>query len=204
MRTFKFIKDKERFMFLKTITGLVVLTTLTATAQASELDLALSKETAAIELVIDTDRINAKGANINVGGLYNEDDDLLGFIGIASSGGSSTSDKPYSLGVGARVYYATIDNPDINVGAVALGVNGRVKFSVGLPLALTGDFYFAPKITTFSDADDIWDARIRLETSVSENAAAFIGYRKIKVGLENTNSTYNIDDHVQLGVRFHF
>ncbi len=188
---------------LKTIAGLALAMAVSATSQASELDLALSNETAAIEVLLDTDRINAQGANINVGALYNEDDDLLGFIGVASGNGTDQLDKPYSLGVGARLYYANIDTPDVNVSALALGANGRVKFQAGLPLALAGDFYFAPKITTFSDGDDLWDARVRLETSVSDNAAAFVGYRKVQAGLK-AGGSHNLDDRVQLGVRFKF
>ncbi|MEE9352671.1 MAG: YfaZ family outer membrane protein [Thiotrichaceae bacterium] len=189
-------------MNFKRLVSLALLAILSASIQASELDLALSKETAAIELQLDTDSISAQGARLNIGGLYNEDDDLLGFIGL-TSGGEPTGDKPYSLGVGVRLYYAAIENPDVKVGAVALGANGRVKFSAGVPLALAAEFYYAPKITAFEAADEVLDARIRFETAVSESATAFIGYRTVKLGLKS-RSDYHVDDHVQLGVRLHF
>ncbi len=190
-------------MNYKRLSSVALLTTLSVSIQASELDLALSKETAAIELHLDTDSISAQGARVNVGGLYNEDDDLLGFIGLTSGGELTAGGKPYSLGVGVRLYYASIENPDVEVGAVALGANGRVKFSAGVPLALAAEFYYAPKITAFEAADEVLDARVRFETTVSESATAFVGYRTIKLGLKS-RSDYHVDDHVQLGVRLHF
>ncbi len=194
--------NKELIMIFKRLASLVLFTTLLVSVQASELDLALSKETAAIELHLDTDSISVQGARVNIGGLYNEDDDLLGFIGL-TSGGESTVGKPYSLGVGVRLYYAAIENPDVKVGAVALGANGRVKFSAGVPLALAAEFYYAPKITSFEAADEVLDTRVRFETAVSESATAFIGYRIVKVGLKSRGN-YHVDDHVQLGVRLRF
>lgn len=176
---------------------------LATSTQASELDFALSEETAALEVHLDTNRISSEGAKISFGGLYNEDDDILGFVGITSGGVSTAADKPYSLGVGVRLYYASLDNPDSRVGALALGLNGRVKFSAGIPLALAADFHFAPKITTFEEGDDLLDTRIRLETDVSENATAFVGYRTITLGLKSAPE-YKVDDHVQLGVRLSF
>ena len=178
--------------------------TLSVSTQASELDFALSKETAALELYFDTGgEKSTDAAKISLGGLYNEDDDLLGFIGVVSGGTFSTSVQPYSLGVGVRLYYASIETPDVKVGALALGGNARIKFSAGIPLALVGEFHYAPKITTFEKGDSVLDTRIRLESEISESATAFIGYRTITLGLKS-GIDYEVDDRVQLGVRIHF
>lgn len=171
-------------------------------AQASELDLALSKETAAAELTLDTGLINGNNARLELGGLYNESDDLVGYVGL-TSGNAITPEQIYSLGVGARLYYGAVDTPDVDVTGIALGITGKLKFVVGMPLVLAGDFHYAPKITTFSDGDAILDTRIRLETSVSQNATAFIGYRNLKFDLKS-HADYDVDDFVQLGVRFGF
>ncbi len=173
---------------------------ISVTTQASEIDLALGKETASAEFYSDSG-INNTG-RISAGGLYNEDDDLLGFIGLTSNN-SIVTDRPYDFGVGARGYYAKVDSPDVGVGAIALGINGRIRFTAGLPLALAGDFYYSPKITTFDDGDELVDSRIRLEAQVSPNASAFVGYRRVKLNLKDF-SNYKLDDHVQVGIRFKF
>jgi hypothetical protein len=176
------------------------------TAQASELDLALGKETAAVEVYLDASRVNGDTnttvGNVSIGGLYNENDDLLGFIGLDSNS-SRGYNSPYELGVGVRAYYLTVDEPDVSVGAIALGISGKVKFNVGVPLALAGDFHYAPKITTFNDGDEVVDSRLRLEGEVSQSSTAFVGYRRIKLNLKE-HSNYKLDDHVQVGIRFKF
>lgn len=173
-----------------------------STVQASELDFALGKETAAIEVYLDANSSNNNAGKISLGALYNEDEDLLGFVGLASNG-SRGFNSPYEVGVGVRAYYLTADEPDVSVGAIALGVSGKIKYSAGIPLALTGDFHYAPKITTFSDGDELVDSRIRLEGEVTNNSTAFIGYRRIKLNLKE-HSNYKLDDHIQLGIRFKF
>ena len=197
------IKKRITLSSLRLLTATTLLST-TALApvitNAAEIDLALGKETASVEFYSDTS-INNTG-RISVGGLYNEDDDLLGFVGLTSNN-SLVTDRPYDFGVGARGYYTNVDSPDVSVGAIALGVNGRIRFSAGLPLALTGDFYYSPKITTFADGDELVDSRVRLEAEVSPNASAFVGYRKVKLNLKN-HPNHKLDDHVQVGIRFSF
>lgn len=190
-------------MLRKVTSGLCMLASISAISlHASELDLALSKETAAVELLLDTNAISNTQARFEVGGLYNENDDLVGYLGLAS-GGEPGTDQAYAFGVGARLYYGAVDTPDVNVGALALGVSGKIKFSAGMPLALAGDFHYAPKITTFSDGDEVLDTRVRLETDISPSATAFVGYRNLQFGLKS-HADYDIDDFVHLGVRFSF
>ncbi len=186
--------------FLSTTVLISTTALISAISQASEIDLALGKVTAAAEFYSDSG-INNTG-RISVGGLYNEDDDLLGFVGLTSNN-SIVTDRPYGFGVGARGYYVKVDSPDVGVGAIALGINGRIRFTAGLPLALAGDFYYSPKIATFDGGDELVDSRIRLEAKVSPNASAFVGYRRLKLNLKNF-SNYKLDDHVQVGIRFKF
>lgn len=176
----------------------------TLPAQASQLDFSLSEETAALEAHVDSPAGGIGGSQISVGGIYNEDDDIAGFLGFSSRGSNSYgTTNAYTFGVGARGYFASLEDVDKSVGAVALGVNGKVRFNAGIPLALTGELYYAPKITTFDDGDDLLDTRIRLETDVSPNARAFIGYRTLQTDLK-TGGDYEIDDNVQLGINFDF
>lgn len=176
----------------------------TLPAQASQLDFALSEETASLEAHVDTNAFMAGGAQASIGGLYNQDDDIAGFIGFSSRGASNyNTNNAYTFGVGVRGYYASLEDLNQNVGAVALGVNGRMRFNPGFPLAVSGELYYAPKITTFDDGDDLLDTRIRLETDVSPNARAFVGYRILQTELKSGRD-YDLDDHVQLGVNFDF
>ena len=178
---------------------------LSVPAMASELDLALSEDTAAAELLIGPDRVNISGAGITLGGEYNDDDDALLYVGLSSIGGSNFNQAPaLQFGVGGRLYYASIDQPDQSISAIALGGHGRLDLSgTGFPVALAGSVYVAPDITTFMDGDDLLDARIRVEADVSPNATAFVGYREVDVGLKSFPDR-KVDEDIHAGVRFKF
>lgn len=184
------------------IPALLVLSFAALPSLASELDLALGEDTAAAEFLVSPEALNVQNANVTIGGAYNDNDDLLGYVGL-SSGNSPIYSQPFELGVGGRVYYASIDQPDSSASAIALGVHGRLNLSAGFPVALAGSFYYAPDITTFMDGDDFMDARIRLESDITPNASAFIGYRDVKVGMKSGPS-YHLDEDIHLGVRFKF
>ncbi len=175
---------------------------LASTAQAAEFELALSKDTAAIDILADSAALGSGGAELSVGALYNDADDLIGHIGLLVRG-VPAGEQPFSFGLGGRIYFAALDTPDASVGALALGAGARYLIPGNIPMAVGGDIYFAPGITTFSDGDDLLDLKIRFEADVLPNATAFIGYRNIVAGLEN-GPNYDIDENVHLGIRILF
>jgi hypothetical protein len=170
--------------------------------QASEFELALSKDSAAIDILNDSNVIGTGGAELSIGALYNEADDILGHIGLLVRG-VPAGEQPFSFGLGGRLYFAALDKPDASVGALALGAGGRYLIPGNIPMAVGGDLYYAPGITTFSDADDLLDIKIRFEADVLPSATAFIGYRNVVTSLED-GPNYDIDENVHLGIRILF
>ena len=175
---------------------------LSVSAQASEFELALSKDSAAINILNDSDVIGSGGAELSIGALYNEADDVMGHIGLLVRG-VPAGEQPFSFGLGGRLYFASLDQPDASIGALALGAGGRYLIPGNIPMAVGADIYYAPGITTFSDADDLLDIKIRFEADVLPSATAFIGYRNVVANLENGPS-YDIDENVHLGIRILF
>ena len=90
-----------------------------------------------------------------------------------------------------------------NASALALG--GLVRYSPpSVPrLGLVGTVDWSPNILTFGDADRSIQTGMRVEYEVIPQAAAYIGYRKIKFGIKNATDT-TLESGVHVGVRMSF
>ena len=175
---------------------------LSCSLPAAEFELALSKESAAIDILNDSAMLGSGGAELSIGALYNDDDDVMGHVGLLVRG-VPAGEQPFSFGLGGRIYFAGLDQPDASIGALALGAGARYLIPGNIPMAVGADLYYAPGITTFSDGDDLLDLKIRFEADVLPSATAFIGYRNVVVNLEDGPS-YDIDENVHLGIRILF
>ncbi len=171
-------------------------------AQAAEFELALSKDTAAIDILNDSAILGSGGAELSIGGLYNEADDIEAHLGLLVRG-VPAGEQPFSFGLGGRLYFTSLDIPDASVGALALGLGASYLIPGNIPMAVGGDVYFAPDITTYGDGEDLLDLKIRFEADVLPTATAFIGYRNVVVGIEDGPS-YDVDENVHLGIRILF
>ncbi|HBS27095.1 MAG TPA: hypothetical protein DD827_08225 [Gammaproteobacteria bacterium] len=170
--------------------------------QAAELELALSNETAAAELIVDSSSIASGGADLRLGLLFTEDDDYLTSAGLLVRG-AAVGERPIAFGLGAVLYYGNVDGVDANVGALALGFGLKYVIPGNTPIGLGGEFFFAPDITSFGDTDQLLDFRLRAEIDVLPSATAFIGYRGINAELSG-GGDYDIDENIHLGIRFQF
>ncbi len=169
---------------------------------AVDLDLALSSQSGAAELIVDSSSVATGGADILVGMLFNENNDVVGRAALMVRG-AAVAGQPYNLGLGAALYYAGIDNPSKSVGALALGFSAKYLFPGNTPVTLGADFFYAPDITTFSDGDSLADFRIRIEANVLPSAVAFMGYRLMTTDLIGA-PTHDIDDNIHVGIRISF
>ncbi len=172
-------------------------------SQAADFDIALSEETASLELIADSDVVGVGGADLLLGLFFNEDDDYMGSLGMLAYGAPAGGEQPFSFGLGGKLYYAAIDKPDANVSALALGVTTKYHIPGNMPMSLGAELYFAPGITSFQDADQFLDARIRFSIDVLPSAAAFIGYRLTTVDFEEGGDV-DLDENLHLGIRIQF
>lgn len=170
-------------------------------AQAADLELALSGDTASIEVLTDSESIGVGGADLSFGGFFNNDDDYMAEVGLLVEG-RPAGDQPLSFGLGGKVLLGSIDTPDAGFSAIALGGKVRYHIPSNTPMAFGADLFYAPDITTFSDAEGVTDMRVRFEVDVLPAATAFLGYRKLSADLGS--SDYDLDDNVHIGIRFQF
>lgn len=175
----------------------------TATAQAQEVDLVLSDEMAEAVLADRTSQGSNQSSRYGGGVLYNEDDDLLGSLFLMVNNEVEGRWQPVTLGVGAKLYGASLERSDETVGALAVGGNIGIGIPAGIPMAVAVQGFISPNITTGGDADRVTEAQIRLEAEVVRGAQAFVGYRQIKFHMDGHRDE-RVDDGLHAGLRLRF
>ena len=183
-----------------------------STASAAAIDFRLGSEMAEIIYKTQDANFGYGGADIGLGVLLNDEDDLLATGSILVSGSNKGDTKGLHFGVGAKIFAGILDFPspiDNQTGA-SLAIGAQVRFvSPGkMPMAILLEGFAAPNVTSLSDFKGIQEIRLALELEITPSARAYIGYRKLEVelsdGLLPRNDDYEVDDKAHIGVRFSF
>lgn len=106
-----------------------------------------------------------------------------------------------SVGVGVKGVLAKASTKSAT--AVALG--GLVHYAPpAIPkVGLVASAYWSPNILTFGDADRTVETGMRVEYEVIPQATAYVGYRKINLGLKSTGDA-KLEEGMHIGVRLSF
>ena len=172
------------------------------TVNANDFEAALSSETAEFTFRSDSSLIGWGGSDLAFSLFFNEDDDLIGQASIMQMRQPS-EETPVTFGVGVKAYLGTLDDPNDDVGALAIG--GEVRYTIPgtMPMALYGRAFWAPEITSFLDAEGVLDYTIGFQVEALPQTIAFVGLRNLEFDLDG--GTYDADDsNVHIGVRLTF
>lgn len=196
---------KQAFLFVAASAAI-------STAHAGAIDFRIGSSTAEISYLTQTASFGYGGADIGFGLLANDDNDFFGSASILVSGTSTGDVKGLHFGVGAKVFVGTLDNEfntidnqtgNLNGGAIAIGGRVRYVFPGSSPLAVLGEAFYAPDITSISDYNGVNEVRLALEYEVTPSARAYIGYRRLQLDF-NDYADYDVDNSGHVGVRFEF
>lgn len=179
----------------------VLAISLVPAANARSLELALNDDVAQFLFSTATDPYGVRNAELGIGVLFNEDDDLVGTLRLLSTNRVSPSLR---LGVGVQGYLGDLDRPNETMSGIAIGGNVGIGLAAQIPVALVLEGWIAPRILSFSDTEKIKEWSARIEAQVSKQAAVFVGYRRLKVDLEGFSRGHKVDDNAQIGVRIGF
>lgn len=138
-----------------------------------------------------------------MGLFYNEADDFVGQISLMQRRQASKQ-TPLTLGVGVKIYLGQLDVVEEDIFAVAVGGEVRYTFPGVMPMSLYLRAHYAPKITSFSDTEEIIDSNLGFQIEVLPQTVAFIGYRHLELDLQDGSSYDMDDDRVHVGVRLTF
>lgn len=177
---------------------------------AGAIDFRIGQDMAELTFFTQNSSFGYGGADIGIGVLFNEYNDVIANGSILVSGSSAGDVKALHFGVGAKIYGGDINGPDPSVdiqgGAVAIGGQIRYVFPGSAPFAVLGEAFYAPEVTSISEFDRLLEYRLALELEVTPSARAYVGYRvmEVKFNVGGRDVDYDVDDSANIGVRFEF
>lgn len=173
------------------------------TSKANDFEAAVTSETAQFTFRSDSSLIGWGGAELGLGVFYNEASDFVSQMSLMQRR-QATKNNPLTLGVGARLYLGDIDGINQSIAAVAIG--GEIRYTIPgvMPMAIYLTGHYAPKITSFSDTEEIVDLNFGFQIEILPQTTAFVGYRSFDVDVDRATGYELDDDRVHVGVRFTF
>lgn len=172
-------------------------------AKANDIEAALTSETAQFTFRSDSSVIGWGGAELGLGFFYNDADDYVAQLSIMQRRQASKN-TPLTLGVGLKMYLGSLDNVNQDIFAVGIGGEARYTFPGVMPMSLYFTAHYAPKITSFSDTEEILDTNIGFQVEILPQTVAFIGLRNLKLDLKSGQKYDMDDDRLHIGVRLTF
>ena len=182
--------------------SLLALTSVSA-LKANDFEAALSQETAQFTFRSDSSVIGWGGSDLALGLFYNEESDFVVDASLMQMRQAS-EDAPLTFGVGVKGYLGTLDKPDEDILAFAIGGELRYTIPGTMPMAVYGRAFYAPKITSFSGAEDLLDYTVGFQIEALPQTIAFIGLRHFEVGIDDDGDYELDDDNIHIGVRLTF
>lgn len=165
------------------------------TAWAESLSFDLRDEAARLELMAP---LSGEDLAYTASLLHHEEDGDFVTLGLHLVQ-KTRKDSYVGLGLGLMAFdFEEGDGAGLGVGGFA-----RYAFPTMPALALGGQLYYSPDVIAFDDVDRIWEATLRLELRVMDQADLYVGYRRVNVKLD-PNVDVDIDDGSHFGFRFYF
>lgn len=189
-------------MFLRFFT--ISLFAMSQTALADALDVNLNNNTAAFKYSASVRSLNKANSEIHVGALYNDSKNTFADIGVLVKG-ENNSVPGMSIGVGVKALTGSIHYGPFTRNMSAIAIGGEVGYTIptAKQIAIVGEYFAGPKITTFGDAERFNQFGLRLEYEVIPQTRAYIGYREINFGIKANDSSM-LDSGWHAGVRISF
>jgi hypothetical protein len=181
----------------------ISLISVTTVATADTLDIGLSNTTAQFRYGVPSTL--AGKSEIYAEMIYNNSNSILGGVGLLVAN-DEVKVPGLTIGLGAKVVAASVkvDPNRDQASAVALGAQVRYELPAERRVAFAGEFYMAPSITTFGDADSYRQYGARAEFSVSPQMQVYAGYRKVRFSGKNSSADAVLINGPHIGMQLSF
>lgn len=174
-------------------------------ALAEKLDFRLGQDMARLSYSSLVSGTTFGRTEVSGGFMYNDAGNTLLDLGLQVIDMAGTKTPGLEIGVGPRLYIASLDTPSASGTAVALGGNLRYKSPDVERVAFYGSLYYAPGITSFMDADSLLEYGFGAAYEVLPTADAYIGYQSINMDINTGGGgNHDLDDGFIIGMRMAF
>jgi hypothetical protein len=181
----------------------IALISVTTLAAADTLDIGLSNTTAQFRYGVPS-KLAGK-SEIYAELVYNNSNSILGGVGLLVAN-DEIKVPGLTIGLGAKVVATSVKMYPgrEQASAIALGAQVRYELPAERRVAFAGEFYMAPAITTFGDADSYRQYGARAEFSVSPQMQVYAGYRKIWFTGKNSSADAVLINGPHIGMQLSF
>lgn len=186
---------------MRTLISLSLLV-ISSTVFAQKMDFSLSPDTARISYTTLSGSSTFGRTEITGGFLYNDDGNTLFDLGMQVVDMAGTKTPGLEIGIGPRVYFASMDTPSASGVSIALGGKLRYKSPDIDRVAFYGTLYYAPNITSFMDSDGMTEFGIGAAYEILPTADAYVGYQSIRMDVNKAGSgNQTLDSGIIFGIR---
>jgi len=189
---------------LKKLAAILGLILVAPQIYARGVDLRLADETAEILYLTESSTFGYGGADMGFGVFFNEADDFMLSASAMVSGHGAGNNRPLQMGVGAKLLFASLDQFNEDVAALALGLQMRYIIPASTPVAFLLEAHIAPAVTSFSNAEQYTEFRFAIELEITPSARAYIGFRDIEIDLDSGPDGIELDDEAHVGIKIDF
>ncbi len=181
----------------------ISLLALSSGAFADAVDINLRDTSAQLQYKAALGGTNLGKSELDFGAIYNQNNNLLGEVGLLVKDDVGGNAPGLSAGIGLKALSARIATANINASALALGGMLRYSPPAERRLAFVGQLYYAPSIITFGSANNYLETGARVEYELIPQAVVYLGYRNIAFNLNNRGSN-TFDSGFNIGARMSF
>ncbi|MFA6014902.1 MAG: YfaZ family outer membrane protein [Gallionellaceae bacterium] len=182
----------------------VSLLVLSPAVYADALDVNLRDDAAQFKFFTSAGIFIQGNSEFNVGFLYTDSKSNLANATLLVKAAEEAV-PGLSIGIGVEGVYGTLNNDTMKKDGAAIAIGTEIGYTLPTmnQVAIIGDLFLSPKITSFANIDRFTQAGLRVEYSLSPQTSAYLGYRQIDFGIKNAN-TQTLDSGVMLGVKLSF
>jgi len=146
---------------------------------------------------------------LEIGVLFTEDDitkedTVMGTLGVLVR--NDTMDSPVIISIGARGYYAEVNNRYANIQVTGMGLGGEVLLvpdTLG-GLGLGFGLFIAPEVATGLDAEGLYEYHAKLDFQVTPQSSVYFGYERIVAEVKGTGQDVTIESGFYFGVSLRY
>jgi hypothetical protein len=198
-------------MDIKKIIGPIVFITMITSgiSFARTYDLEVNASHSALEARFDTTLTLERGLlTTGIGAIYSDDDYKIGSVKLAMGNGRVLPGLRFSLGFKGVLGDMERGGREGNLVAVSFLLLG--KYSIPetispIPVDVSAGLSWAPDSLCFSDSNRYLDFRTSLDFRIVKSAAIILGYRYIKVRLDDDTGDWEMsDDSLFVGCQLWF
>jgi hypothetical protein len=167
-------------------------------AQADILDVNLSNDAVAINYLIDM----GQGFYAGGGALHEEDSGQLLSLDLMVRDDLRSGEHAFTAGVGGKLFGVFTEGDGGDGGSLTLGGFANYTFPSLKALALHGEVFYGPSVTSTNDLEGLLWYIAGVELEVIERAMLHAGYRKVRAKYEA--GSFDLDEGMHVGVRLEF